>query len=81
MYVQRIKGEALPFLHFNPETQKYIVSVAKYWNWTSGDTSWMDDDLIGDEGQIPSIDVVKTQFVYDSEAEAIHAMRALWANI
>lgn len=68
------------FIHFNRETQKYVVSTVEYYGWFPLDTKWMADDLIGNFAHIPTIDVITEQFVFDDEQAALTKVAQLYSE-
>ena len=68
------------FVHFNRNTQKYVVQSVRNWDWSYADTNWMNDADVGTNAIVPTIDIVDETFLFDTEEEAMSKIQELYLS-
>lgn len=68
----------MPFLYLCGD--KYIVMQSACFDYVEYKSKWMDDNQIGDNCLIPSLDLVENRFVFDNERDALLCMKNLWSQ-
>lgn len=57
----------------------YVVMEVTHWNYSSYDSGWMWDRVLGKECLVPEVDIVKHQWMFKDEQEALRKVAELYA--
>lgn len=58
----------------------WVVKIAKYSDYTTENTEWMDCSVLGKQALVPALDIEESCNIFDTERDALLFVQEWWSE-